>query len=71
MSENEFQENVLSALASIHTNIKWIIKIGAAVCLLAGMAAGTLWLRTEANMVDIANAATKIEQHLSHDARSK
>lgn len=61
MTDSDFKETVLSSLATISSNIKWIIKIGSVVMLLAAMSAGTLWLRTETNAINIASAETVIE----------
>jgi len=60
MTDQDFRETVLNSLAIISNNIKWIIKIGSILAILTAMSAGTLWLRTENNAINIAAAETTI-----------
>ena len=61
MTDQDFRDTVLKSLATISNNIKWILKIGSVIIFLAITTAGSLWLRTESNALNIAVAEAAVE----------
>ena len=63
MGNTEFSEKTTTSLATIDTNIKWILKIGGLICLFAIASAGTLYMRTENNALSISTVQAAMVQH--------